>query len=268
MKKSSILVPVLTFAAVAAVGVGLWGGAQDQSKDKKNVDEIAAVDANKNAKPKAPNNQTDRTDSQQKSDVQTKDTVEQTSGKKMESEKEEKNDEKKTSEATKIPEQKNDTTPQNPSETEQKTSMATDTEDDAQPVFYLPASGEIVMDYSIDAPVYDATLDQYRTNESVSIAVNDGDDIYASAAGEIVSAGYDPVTGNTVVIDHGNGWQTTYGQLSDELAVTVGDEVASGQMIGKVTEPTIYGSALGCHVDFAISRDGQSIDPKTAVAQN
>ena len=130
-----------------------------------------------------------------------------------------------------------------------------------------PITGDIVMDYSIDHVIYDVTLDQYRTNDSVSISADAGADVKAASKGVVDFVGTDEEKGTTVVINHGNGWQTTYSQLSEDLAVDQGQTVKAGQVIGQVSEPTKYVALLGSHLDFKVTRDDMSVDPKVAIAQ-
>lgn len=52
---------------------------------------------------------------------------------------------------------------------------------DAKPVFNWPLEGDIVMDFSSDALVYDATLEQYRTNDCICISASQGTPVKAAA---------------------------------------------------------------------------------------
>jgi LysM repeat protein len=112
-----------------------------------------------------------------------------------------------------------------------------------------------------NAPVYagyyKAPLASYRRsqglhgNNSVDLAAPAGSPIYASAAGSVViskqgswNGGY----GNYVVISHGNGTQTLYAHNSRN-AVSVGDQVEQGQVIGYVGTT---GRVTGPHVHFEV----------------
>lgn len=136
-----------------------------------------------------------------------------------------------------------------------------------EPLFAMPLAGNIVMDYSADHAIYDATLDQYRTNDHISIGAKKGDPVKASEDGTVESVRTDDERGITVVINHDNGWQTTYSQLQEDVVVKEGDKVKKGQQIGAVAEPTKYSVALGEHVDFSIAKDGIKVDPKSNVAE-
>lgn len=134
-------------------------------------------------------------------------------------------------------------------------------------VLQTPLDGDIVMDFSLDHAIYDVTLDQYRTNDTISIAGQVGSQVKAAGDGVVESITQNSETGKTIVINHNNGWKTTYSQLQEDVAVSQGENVKVGQVIGAVGEPTKYGVLLGSHLDFGVARDGQPIDPKVALAQ-
>ncbi len=128
-----------------------------------------------------------------------------------------------------------------------------------------PVTGEVVLPYSNVLAIYDPTLDQFRTNELVSISSSVGMDVKASAEGQVLEVSNNEVSGNYVTIQHGNGWTTSYGQL-ENVTVKVGDVVNTGQIIGKTAEPSKYSVALGEHVDFRVSQNDKSINPMNVLA--
>lgn len=141
-------------------------------------------------------------------------------------------------------------------------SLFDDTKEMTWPVF-----GQIVMDYSIETSVYDKTLEQYRTNDSISISAEEGTEVLAAAEGVVERVYADVEDGNTVVINHGNGWLSTYSQLQDNVLVAVGQVVSEGEVIGAVGAPSNYSAQLGSHLDFKITKDNISTDPKVVLAQ-
>lgn len=130
-----------------------------------------------------------------------------------------------------------------------------------------PVSGQIVMNYSMDTAIYDKTLDLYRTNDSICISVPEGTDVIASADGVVEQIFLDNEKGNSVVINHGNGWVSTYSQLTDDLNVSVGQVVDMGEQIGNVSLPSNYSVLLGPHLDFTVRKDDLSSDPLLVLAQ-
>ncbi len=124
-----------------------------------------------------------------------------------------------------------------------------------------PVSGVVLMDYSADALIYDETLDLYRTNESISIGAAEAEEVLAAADGIVTDIGESDALGNYVVLDNGSGYETTYGQLSEDLAVAVGEYVAQGEVLGCIDAPSWYSSALGTHLTFTVTVNGETVNP-------
>lgn len=66
---------------------------------------------------------------------------------------------------------------------------------------------------------------------AIDIAAGLGTAVYAVDGGVVVYSGWnDWGYGNLLIIDHGNGWQSIYGHLS-QLNVGCGEGVKQGQMV-------------------------------------
>ncbi|MCL2619617.1 MAG: M23 family metallopeptidase [Defluviitaleaceae bacterium] len=126
---------------------------------------------------------------------------------------------------------------------------------------HWPVVGDIVMDFSMDSHVFDPTLDQWRVNDGISIGANQGDVVRAAADGRVRQVDMTPQFGKVVVIDHGNGWTTTYRQLAEDINVAAGDVVNRGQIIGNVGSPSIFAGGLGYHMTFNVRHDDNVINP-------
>ncbi len=82
--------------------------------------------------------------------------------------------------------------------------------------------------------------------------------IYASDSGTVVRAGWwTNGYGFAVQIDHGNGFVTTYGHMSN-IEVSVGEEVDRGEIIGQMGST---GRSTGPHVHFSVQFNGRFLDP-------
>lgn len=127
-------------------------------------------------------------------------------------------------------------------------------------VLAWPIVGNILMNYSMNQVVYYKTLNQYRYNPSVVIEATVGEPITAAADGKILSIRENVETGGTIVCDLGDGYQLTYGQL-ENYAVSVGDYVEKGDILGYVAEPSIFYSEEGCNVYFKMTKDGEPVNP-------
>ena len=121
-----------------------------------------------------------------------------------------------------------------------------------------PIVGNVLVNYSMDKTVFFATLQQYKYNPAIIIAATQGEGI--TADGQVTTIYEDPEIGTAVIMNLGDGYELTYGQLTD-LTVAEGDVVTTGEIIGKVAEPTKYYSVEGCNVYFKLTKDGQPVNP-------
>lgn len=127
-------------------------------------------------------------------------------------------------------------------------------------VLTWPASGAVIMGYSMDQTVFFQTLEQYKYNPAMIIGGEAGETITASAAGIVTNIEETAQTGTTVTLDMGNGYAAVYGQLTD-VPLSTGDYVNAGEMIGNLSEPTKYYSVEGPNLYFEILKDGEPVDP-------
>jgi murein DD-endopeptidase MepM/ murein hydrolase activator NlpD len=84
-----------------------------------------------------------------------------------------------------------------------------------------------------------------------------GEPVRATAAGKVVSAGWSGGYGRMVEIDHGNGFSTRYGHLS-EILVSDDQSIKPGQLIGRVGST---GRSTGPHLHYETRIDGEAVDP-------
>lgn len=131
--------------------------------------------------------------------------------------------------------------------------------DDATPLTW-PVAGTVLMDYSMDATVYFATLDQYKYNPALVIGSEVGNQVVASAKGIVDSIQVNEETGTTLTLNLGNSYELVYGQLK-EVAVSEGDVVETGTLLGYVSEPTKYYCEEGSNLYFEMKKDGVPVDP-------
>lgn len=123
-----------------------------------------------------------------------------------------------------------------------------------------PLEGNVLVNYSMDSTVYFATLDQYKYNPAVIIEGEVNSKVYSVAKGQVTDISNNEVTGCTMTVDLGDGYQAIYGQLK-EPNFAVGDYVESGHVLGFVAEPTKYFSVEGSNLYFALQKDGDPVDP-------
>ena len=79
----------------------------------------------------------------------------------------------------------------------------------------------------------------------------------ATAAGKVISAGYEGGYGNMVVLDHGGGITTRFAHLS-KISVKKGQAIGKGDVIGNSGST---GRSTGPHLHYEIRVNGKAIDP-------
>ncbi|MBS7262814.1 MAG: M23 family metallopeptidase [Eubacteriales bacterium] len=128
-------------------------------------------------------------------------------------------------------------------------------------VFIDPvANGTVVGDFSVDAPVYLSTLDQWAIHNGLDVAAAEGADVYAAADGTVTEVRHDVMWGNVIRITHADGLVSEYAGLAD-IRVQEGEKVVSGTVIGTVGQTAIREAALGAHLHFAALVNGSYVDP-------
>ena len=101
---------------------------------------------------------------------------------------------------------------------------------------------------------------QYKFHSGVDLAGPSGTPIVASRDGTVTTAktGYNSGNGNYVVINHGDGFSTSYLHMLENLQVSVGQKVKAGQIIGYMGST---GMSTGPHLHFTIYYNGGTVNP-------
>ena len=101
-------------------------------------------------------------------------------------------------------------------------------------------------------------LNLVRPHEGIDLTAPRGTNIYATADGMVIEAGYRAGGfGKKVLIDHGYGYHTLYGHCS-EVLVEPGQKVKRGEVIAKVGST---GLSKSPHLHYEVHVNGRPVDP-------
>lgn len=102
-------------------------------------------------------------------------------------------------------------------------------------------------------------LNKIRAHKGVDYAAATGTPIKATGDGRVVHVGRKGGYGNTVVIKHGQTYQTLYAHMSRYASgIRAGSNVSQGQVIGYVG---MTGLATGPHLHYEFQVSGRHVDP-------
>lgn len=96
----------------------------------------------------------------------------------------------------------------------------------------------------------------------VLIKAAGGSEIHAVARGRVIYAGFLRGYGMLLIVNHGNGWLSMYGN-NETLLHGVGDQVEAGAAIGTASPMT----GVNTGVYFELRRDNQPVDPRSWLSQ-
>ena len=125
-----------------------------------------------------------------------------------------------------------------------------------------PVVGNVLINYSMDKPVYFSTLEQYKYSPAIVIQAKEGQNISAAARGRITEIKKSEELGNVITMELGNGYEIVCGQLTN-IQVKEGDIVEKGDYIADVAATTKYYSVEGDNVYFALKKNGEPVNPMT-----
>ena len=125
----------------------------------------------------------------------------------------------------------------------------------------MPVNGEIINPFSGGELVKSETLGVWKTHDGIDIKADKGTAVKAMNKGVVTKVWEDTLWGYCVIIDHQNGIVGHYYSLTSAVAVSEGDEVNSGDIVGYVGDSAIVENTEGAHLHFALKQNGEWIDP-------
>ncbi len=129
-------------------------------------------------------------------------------------------------------------------------------------LFVWPLGGSVDTPFSVNALIYDITMNDWRTHDGIDISAAAGAKVSASADGTVKEIYNDDMYGTTVVISHSGGMESIYSNLAAVPAVSAGDRVEAGDVIGSVGATSLAESGMGSHLHLAFLLNGAPMDPR------
>lgn len=151
-----------------------------------------------------------------------------------------------------------------PTKTEQpETTQKESAKVSAMATMAMPTLGKIITPFAMDTLVYSKTLEQWNSHSGIDIAAELGTPVRAAMAGTVAEVrSNDPRLGIVVILDHGDGIQTIYGNLQSDKTVKKGDTIQKGQVIGAVGQTAPFEIEDPPHLHFEVVKNGKNINPE------
>ena len=98
---------------------------------------------------------------------------------------------------------------------------------------------------------------KFKFHDGHDYSARIGTDVHSTANGRVKKSKYWGSFGNYIEIDHGNGYITAYGHLSNR-SVKAGDKVFRGQKVGEVGNT---GRSTAPHLHYEVQYKNKAVDP-------
>ena len=131
----------------------------------------------------------------------------------------------------------------------------------AENLMILPLSNAVLTPYSL-TPLYSATLESWKIHPGTDFAGELGQEVRALTDGTVQKVYSDPLWGECLVLDHGNGVQSLY--CGVHAVCVEGDTVKVGEKIGTLTEIPCE-CRMAPHLHLELRRGGETLDPVEAI---
>jgi murein DD-endopeptidase MepM/ murein hydrolase activator NlpD len=121
-------------------------------------------------------------------------------------------------------------------------------------LFKKPVPGWITSWYGWRA---DPFTGERSFHNGIDIGISFGYPVRAAMEGRVSATGYSSGSGNYVLLNHHDGYQSFYGHLS-KIIVQPGERVALGDVVGNAGST---GYSTGPHVHFSVYKNGRTLNP-------
>ncbi len=133
---------------------------------------------------------------------------------------------------------------------------------DRVPTFVAPVVGLLTENYSPDMPVFNLTMNDFRSHDGVDIAAELGAPVFAVADGTVTKIWDDPMMGKCLSLSMNGKAVATYqnlGAVAEGLAA--GTQVKSGDTLAVVGESALLECGEEPHLHFSLTVNDALVDP-------
>lgn len=135
-------------------------------------------------------------------------------------------------------------------------------------IFVNPVeNATIIKEYAENHLVEDKTSGYWQTHQAIDYLAEVGAKVFAVYNGQVEKIEQSMMDGTVITIKHADGLKTVYRCLSEDVLVSEGEKVVSGQQIGSVCE-NLLEKADGCHLHFELYKNDELIDPTPYFAES
>lgn len=131
----------------------------------------------------------------------------------------------------------------------------------SDPEFILPTEGEICEKFSDENLIYNKSMGDWRTHNGIDIKAEAGTEVLVSADG-VVEEIYTDYLGNTVIIDHKNGFKTKYSNLDTTESLSIGVKMKQGDFLAKIGDYSFGENTEEPHLHFEIIKNERFVNPQ------
>ena len=146
--------------------------------------------------------------------------------------------------------------PETPAPTEAPTPPPAD-----QMKMAYPVTGTVQKNFSGDRLVKSSTLRDWRVHSGIDITAQIGAEVHAAYDGVVSRIFFDDELGISIVVDHGNGVETWYQNLSTDTTVAEGQAVKTGDVLSGVGDTASCEIKDTPHLHFVVRQNGKAVDP-------
>ena len=123
--------------------------------------------------------------------------------------------------------------------------------------FVKPVKGEIIKPLSVDELVFSKTLNEWCIHTGVDYEAKLGDEVKNVRDGKIKDIGFDYKYGDYILIEHNDGYESFYSNITPLDALEKGANVSKGQLLGYVAESFGFEVAEETHLHFELRKEGK-----------